>query len=259
MVVASLRRIRILRNISEITLHCGLQVSDFSTITRIKWLRLLTTYSEQEVYKQRFKKNDKAWSTFAPNSKLQVKAVSHVYEHSAIEWVENWRYRKLGTYSEEAAQGGINMRFSLPSILSPRSAERTSFSPRSRLQSWPPYLHERLSDGTTLRLNFTVPGWHSGGLATSRFDRRIPECGVLEAYPESLQEIQGHVCEDLPGDGGRHERGRQRDKPRLQVLVYLQLRYLLEVMSLCLPGSRLTLTPLVYAIYSYARSTDSPA
>ena len=78
LVVASLRRIRILRNLSEITLHCGLQVSDFSTITRIKWLRPLTTYSEQEVYKQRFKKNDKAWSTFAPNSKLQVKAVSHV-------------------------------------------------------------------------------------------------------------------------------------------------------------------------------------
>ena len=62
-------------------------------------------------YKQKFKKNDKAWSTFAPNSKLQVKAVGHVYEHNAIEWVENWRYTKLGTYSEEAAQMGINMRF----------------------------------------------------------------------------------------------------------------------------------------------------
>ena len=62
--------------------------------------------------KQKFKKNDRAWSTFAPNSKLQVKAVGHVYEHNAIEWVENWRYTKLGTYSEEAAQMGISMRFS---------------------------------------------------------------------------------------------------------------------------------------------------
>ena len=62
-------------------------------------------------YNQKFKKNDKAWSTFAPNSKLQVKAVGHVYEHNAIEWVENWRYTKLGTYSEEAAQMGIAMRF----------------------------------------------------------------------------------------------------------------------------------------------------
>ena len=61
--------------------------------------------------KQAFKKNDKSWSTFAPNSKLQVKAVGHVYEHNAIEWVENWRYTKLGTYSEEAAQMGINMIF----------------------------------------------------------------------------------------------------------------------------------------------------
>ena len=56
--------------------------------------------------KQSFKKNDKSWSTFAPNSKLRVKAVGH-----AIEWVENWRYTKLGTYSEEAAQMGINMKF----------------------------------------------------------------------------------------------------------------------------------------------------
>ena len=61
--------------------------------------------------KQAFKKNDKSWSTFAPNSKLQVKAVGHAYEHNAIEWVENWRYTKLGTYSEEAAQMGINMKF----------------------------------------------------------------------------------------------------------------------------------------------------
>ena len=50
--------------------------------------------------KSKFKKNEKAWSTFAPNSKLQVKAVGHVYEHNAIEWVENWRFTKLGTYSE---------------------------------------------------------------------------------------------------------------------------------------------------------------
>ena len=45
-------------------------------------------------YNQKFKKNDKTWSTFAPNSKLQVEAVGHVYEHNAIEWVENWRYTK---------------------------------------------------------------------------------------------------------------------------------------------------------------------
>ena len=61
--------------------------------------------------KQAFKKNEKAWPTFAPNSKLQVKAIGHSYEHNAIEWVENWRFTKLGTYSEEAAQMGINMHF----------------------------------------------------------------------------------------------------------------------------------------------------
>ncbi len=61
--------------------------------------------------KPKFKKNDREWSTFAPNSKLQVKAVGHAYEHNAIEWVENWRYTKLGTYSEEAAQMGINLKF----------------------------------------------------------------------------------------------------------------------------------------------------
>ena len=54
---------------------------------------------------------DGLWSSFAPNSKLQVEAVGHVYEHNAIEWVENWRYTKLGTYSEEAAHMGIAMRF----------------------------------------------------------------------------------------------------------------------------------------------------
>ena len=36
-----------------------------------------------------------------------------VHIPSKFEWVENWRYTKLGTYSEEAAQMGINMKFTL--------------------------------------------------------------------------------------------------------------------------------------------------
>ena len=50
-------------------------------------------------------------SPFAPGAKLQIRPIGHAFEHNAIAWVENYRYTKLGSYSEEVARMGMAMKF----------------------------------------------------------------------------------------------------------------------------------------------------
>ena len=49
-------------------------------------------------------------SPFGPVAKLQIRAVGHAFEHNAMAWVENYRDTKLGSYSEEVARMGQDMR-----------------------------------------------------------------------------------------------------------------------------------------------------
>ena len=79
---------------------------------------------------------------FKRSDKLQVKAIGHAYEHNAIEWVENWRFTKLGTYSVGAAP------------FDP-VAEAAKYC---RLQNSRLFPLERLSDAIIARQSFTVPG-----------------------------------------------------------------------------------------------------
>ena len=51
-------------------------------------------------------------SPFAPGAKLQIKPIGHAFEHNAIAWVENYRNTKLGSYSEDVARMGMEMKFS---------------------------------------------------------------------------------------------------------------------------------------------------